>query len=163
MYRRIGAADEHGRGLSDATLRRVHATLMSALNTAVRRGLLERNPAATVELPRRTRTSTNVWTADQFAAFMNAIVDDPLYPLYLLLGLLGLRRGEVCGLHWSDVDLEVGLPAVRQQLVVVDGRPVLGEPKSASGHRRVALDAATVDLLRAHRDDQQRQRQRGRR
>lgn len=46
---------------------------------------------------------------------------------------------------------------IRQQLVVV-GKPVFGEPKSASGHRIIALDAATVDLLRAHHDDQQRRR-----
>jgi integrase len=157
MYRRIGAGD-HGRVLSDATLRRVHATLMSALNTAVRRGLLDRNPAATVELPRRSHTNMSVWTAEQFAAFMDAIVEDPLYPLYLLLGLFGLRRGEGCGLRWADVDLDNGCLNIRQQLVVVHGRPILGEPKSASGHRRVDLDAATVELLRGHHDDQQRRR-----
>lgn len=56
------------------------------MNTAVRRGLLERNPAATVELPRRARPGLEVWSADQFAGFMNAIVEEPLYPLYLLLG-----------------------------------------------------------------------------
>ena len=95
--------------------------------------------------------------AQQVAEFLGGIVDDDLYPLFMLLALCGLRRGEVVGLRWSDVDLEHGTLHIRQQLVAVGSDVVVGEPKSKGGHRRIGLDAATVDLLQCHRATQQQQ------
>lgn len=83
-----------------ATLERVHATLMSALGTTVRRGLIDRNPAETVELPVPARPELVVWTAEQMGEFLGGIVDDDVYPVFLLLALCGLRRGEAVGLRW---------------------------------------------------------------
>src|SRR5688572_15826765 len=80
MYRELAMRhDEHGRGLSVATLRRIHATLMSAMNTAVRRGLIERNPAATVELPRVDRGPMRAWTAEELVRFLTLTEREPLH------------------------------------------------------------------------------------
>src|SRR4051794_35175198 len=77
MYRLLADQETRaGKTLSVATLRRIHATLMSALNTAVRRGLLERNPAATVELPRVAQARVETWTAGQLGQFLDAIIED---------------------------------------------------------------------------------------
>jgi integrase len=155
MYRLL--ANQEGRGgkqLSVASLRRIHATLMSALNTAVRRGLIDRNPAATVELPRAHRTRPRTWSPAELAAFLAAIEEDPLRLLYRVLGLAGLRRGEAVGLRWVDVDLNAGLLRVEQSLVKVDGRSVIGPPKSAAGARVVAIDDETARQLHWHREAQ---------
>ena len=78
------------------------------------RGLIDRNPAATVELPRApSRTRTATWSAEELGRFLDAIRDDRLHLLYLLLGLVGLRRGEAVALRWGDVDLNAGSAADR--------------------------------------------------
>src|SRR4051794_18381375 len=104
-YREIAMVSVGDRPLSAATLRRIHATLMSALNTAVRRGLIDRNPAVTVELPRARRSRPATWSGDDLARFLDVIAGDRLLLVYRLLGLAGLRRGEVVGLRCVDVDL----------------------------------------------------------
>ncbi|MCW2784995.1 MAG: Integrase [Marmoricola sp.] len=155
MYARIESGNgARTRPVSTATRRRVHATLNSALSTAVRRGLIDRNPATTVELPAVRKARVDVWTAVELGRFLGLISDDRLHLLYVLLGLRGLRRGEVVALRWSDVDLDHGYLRIEQSAVRVGNRSVIGPPKSASGARVVAIDAATVDRLGRHRDQQ---------
>lgn len=152
MYQLIatGDAEDGVTSLSVSTLRRIHATLTSALNTAVRRGLIERNPAATVELPPVRRPRVATWTAEDLGRFLEATEQDRLHPLYLLLGLVGLRRGEAVALRWVDVDLNQGLLRIEQSAVKVAGRAVVGPPKSASGARTVAIDDETCRRLQWH-------------
>lgn len=80
------------------TLRRIHSTLTRALNTAVRRGLIERNPAATVELPPARRPKVTTGTAEDLGRFLEATEGDRLHPLHLLLDLVGCaeERGSRC-------------------------------------------------------------------
>jgi integrase len=127
---------------------------MSALNTAVRRGLIDRNPAATVELPRAPRSRPSTWTAGELAGFLEQIAEDRLVLLYRLLGLAGLRRGEAVALRWVDVDLNAGHLRVEQSLVKVDGRSVIGPPKSVAGARVVAIDDETARRLLWHQEVQ---------
>ena len=151
MYRDIAdTAPSSGQPVGPATVRRVHATLMSALGSAVRRGLLERNPAAFVELPRAPYPRMRVWTAAQLAEFLDFVGQDRLHPLFLLLALTGMRRGEAVGLRWVDVDLDQGVLRVEQQIVAVAGERHVGPPKSANGRRTVALPARLVEALRWH-------------
>jgi integrase len=152
MYRQIVAASKGGeRPVGTATLHRVHATLMSALNVAVRRGLLRRNPASTVELPASQPTRPQLWSLAQLVGFLDAIVDDRLHPLYTLLALRGLRRGEALGLRWSDVDWQQRTISIRQQIVAVGTDVALGPPKTHAGIRTIAVGEELTDLLRAHK------------
>ena len=151
MYRDIAGSDQgDGRPLSVATLRRIHATLTSALNTAVRRGELDRNPAATVELPPAARSRATAWSADELHRFLMLTQDDRLHLLYLLLGLVGLRRGEAVALRWCDLDLNQGLLCVERSAVQVRGVAVVGPPKSSAGARTVVLDDETCRRLQWH-------------
>jgi integrase len=151
MYQLLG--DQEGRGgkaLSVSSLRRVHATLMSALNTAVRRGLLDRNPAATVELPPVVKPRLTAWTEAELGQFLRHTQGDRLHLLFVLLGLVGLRRGEVVGLRWENVDLNQGTLRIEQSVVRVGKETVVGPPKSASGARTVAIDEETARRLHWH-------------
>ena len=151
MYRDIAASGRpNARPLSVATLRRIHATLTSALNTAVRRGDLVRNPAATVELPPVVRPRATAWSDEELCRFLALTGNDRLHPLFLLLGLVGLRRGEVVALRWSDLNLNAGLLRVERSAVRVAGRSVIGLPKSSAGSRTVALDDETCRRLQWH-------------
>jgi integrase len=166
------------RPLSPATIRRVHTTLMSALNTAAKRRLIPFNPAVYVELEPEPRTRAAVWTEDRVAewratgrrprvavwtptqtgAFLDHAADDRLYALHHLIAFRGLRRGEAVGLPWADVDLNHELLTVSQQTVQYGATIDTGMPKSESGARTIALDTQTVDVLRRHRAQQAKER-----
>ncbi len=98
------------------------------------------------------------WTAEQLRRFLEQVEGDRLYAAWLLAVSTGMRRGEVLGLPWSDVDLAAARLAVRQTLVLVDGRPALSEPKTPRSRRTIDLDARTVDELRRWRVHQTRER-----
>jgi len=163
-----------GSPVSAATLNRIRATLRAALNAAVRRGLIDGNPARQAELPRARRPravvwtqervghwqqtgehpAVAVWTAAQTARFLNAIAGHRLYAAYHLIALRGLRRGEAAGLRWCDVDLDDGTAVISQQLQQYDGHLAVCPPKTPHSVRVIALDHTTVAALRAHRDRQ---------
>ena len=92
-----------------------------------------------------------VWRPEQLRAFLDHVRDDRLYAAWLLLATTGMRRGEVAGLRWVDVDLDAGRVSPRRPRVVVNYKVVVSEPKTAKGRRSLALDPATVAALREHR------------
>lgn len=155
---RMYAAISHGRRgrpLSPSTIRRIHAVLRSALNTAVKRRLLPYSPAEHIELAPENPKRPRPWTPDQCRAFLAATADDRLAGLYELMLVTGIRRGEAIGLRWEDVDLDGGALLVVQQITEVRGRSVVGTPKTKRGTRLVPIDDGTVALLRRHREAQE--------
>ncbi len=139
-----------GRGAT--TIRRVHATLRSALATAKRRRLITFNAAEDVDLPPAPRAHVAPWEVTELATFLDHATGHRLGPLYELMAFTGLRRGEACGLRWADVDLEQGVLHVRKQFVQVGHEVVEGRPKTRSGEdRRVDLGERAVGVLLAHR------------
>ena len=139
------------RPLSPTTVRRIIATLNSAMNYAVRKRKLDRNPVAAADRPRAARVEMKTWTADELGGFLDGVREHRLAPLITILATTGLRRGEALGLRWSDVDLGEGRLAVRQTLLAVNNHVQFGEPKTHRSRRSVDLDAATVVVLKAHR------------
>ena len=141
------------RGMGAATTRRVFATLRVALNKAVRQGLLATNPCASVELESEVehRAVAHVWTPEQVRTFLAHVGEDRLYALYLLVVTTGLRRGEVIGLRWEDVDLDAGLLLVQRSVVQIGGQVIEGAPKTRHSKRVVPLDSTTTTALRAHK------------
>ncbi|MBE1586710.1 site-specific integrase [Nonomuraea angiospora] len=96
-----------------------------------------------------------VWTEQQLAAFLTGVAQDRLYAAWWLAALRGLRRGELAGLRWTNVDLQAAELTVTQQRVHADGQVVVGPPKSAASCRVVALDAETIRVLTGHRERQE--------
>ncbi len=149
-----------GAVLSPRTVRYVHTIVRKALSDATRKGLIVRNPSDAATPPSAKSAKApemNFWSPAELHRFLAATEGDDLHPMLRLVAMSGLRRGEACGLRWSDVDLDTKRVHVRQQLVIVaagDGRheTVLQETtKSDAGRRHIDLDPATVAVLRAHR------------
>jgi hypothetical protein len=99
-----------------------------------------------------------VWTAQQLAAFLTTVADDRLYPMWWLIALRGLRRGEAAGLRWCDLDLNAGTITIAQQRIAYGRIVQVTPPKTAASRRTIAVDHATVRLLREHRHLQEAER-----
>jgi integrase len=143
------------RPISPATIRRVHAVASGALTSAVKGGLIGVNPAPSAELPKATRRKVTPWKPEEYATFLAAVAEHRLYAAFHLIGHTGLRRGELAGLTWANVDLEAGAITVRQTRVSVGYTVHEGAAKSDAGQgRTIPLDTGTVEILRAHRKRQ---------
>jgi integrase len=126
-------------GLAPRTVHHVHTCLHKALKDAVRWGYLTRNPLDAADPPRTRGEGVNemkTWTAEQLTAFLASTKDDRLFPLWRLLAMTGMRRGEACGLRWDDVDLENARLSVRRALVPHGDTIIVSEPKTARGSTR---------------------------
>lgn len=151
-------------GLSPNSVRRIAATLHRALRDAVDEGALTRNPASLAKLPKASagvHRDLQVWTAEELANFLDASAaneKDWAFPIFHLAAYTGMRRGELCGLRWSDVDLDAGSLSVQHTRVVVGTDTTEGPPKTAQGRRTVDLDKRTVQVLKAHRKAQDEER-----
>jgi integrase len=143
-------------GVAPATVHRVVATLRSALGSAVRAGHVAENPVRGVRLPIVPARPHNVWTVEQGQTFLSWCSGNGIRVLFRLALVTGMRRGELLGLSWSDVDLDAGDLVVRASRVVVGGEVITGSPKSRSGVRRIYLDLDTCKALNAWRWSQAR-------
>jgi integrase len=141
-------------GLSSRSTQVTVGVLKSAYTWAVNNGLLNRNPISGVQRPKVQRTATTTWQPEEARGFLKATSEDRLAVAWALLLTRGLRRGEVCGLRWSKIDLERGVLQVEATRVVVDGEVHESTPKTESGRRSVPLDPALVGLLRSHKASQ---------
>jgi integrase len=143
--------------LSERSVHKTHVVLGSALQHAVEMGLVRANPV--LQIPKKNRPKQSggsdkpemkVWSADQAAAFIAATAGDRWASIYDLDLNTGLRRGELAGLRWVDVDLDAAVLSVRRNRVVVDGQVLDVTPKSKKP-RVVDLDVETVAMLRRWR------------
>ncbi len=139
------------RGLSPASVRHCHSVARRALRDAIRNDLVPRNVADAATPPRVARKELSVWTADELRTFLAAVDDSRLYAAWWLLGTAGLRRGEVLGLRWQDLNLDTRRLAVVRSLVQRGRELEFSEPKTKRGRRSLALDERTVAVLEAHR------------
>jgi integrase len=147
-----------GQGLASKTVRNIHNVLHRALKDAVRWGFLVRNVADAADPPKGKSAEMRVWSPEQLRVFLEHVREDDLYAAWLLVTTTGMRRGELAGLRWADVDLDAGRLSVRQPRVVVANLPQPSEPKTVRGRRSLALDPVTVAALRRHRTRQHEQR-----
>ena len=115
-----------------------------------------RNVANVADAPTTSRNSRtmSVWTSDELRAFLDAISDHYLYPLYLLAATTGMRRAELAGLVWRNVDLDTARLTVSQQLLSVEYKLIDSDLKTPTSRRTIDLDPHTVTQLRLHRRHQ---------
>ncbi len=147
------------RGLAPKTVRNVHVLIHRALVDAVAWKYINDNPASNVKPPKLSRTRREVWTPEQIQTFLTSVQNDRFAALFLLELTTGIRRGQVCGLKWSAVDLEAGEITVHDNRVVVGGHArdkAGGKTKERrpddlhrSGHRRRVTELARGSEPRA--------------
>jgi integrase len=145
-----------GQGLTAQTVLHVHRTLSQALAHAVKTGVLFKNPAEQVKPPRPPRREIAILSKPEVATLLRAAEDTPLYLPVLVGATTGMRRGEILGLRWSDLDLKRGTLTVNQSLERLGGKTALKPPKTAGSRRAITLPALTVEALSAHRAEQAR-------
>jgi len=135
--------------LSRTTVHMAYSTLRSALNAAIREQVITWNPCTAVKVEGPDRPEMAVWTPEQVSVFLaHAQEREPhLAAAYQIAAWRGLRRGELAGLRWSDIDLDAGLLRVERS-VGYSGE--VGSPKTARGQRTVSLGRRLVLALRAH-------------
>lgn len=147
--------------LSLKTVREVHVTLHRALEDAVRWDYLEINPAHRANAPSATaarnqrKKAISTWTAEEVHRFAALHREHPFYALWLLAASTGMRRSELLGLRWKDVDLSRARLAIRQVLVKVGGKAQFKDaPKSANGYRTIRFSPVVVAALEVLRSAQ---------
>ena len=126
--------------------------LFSALKQAVRWQLLPRNVVEAVDPLKETPTKMKLWMPAEARRFLNTAREHRLYPAFYLLMSTGLRRGELLGLRWDDVQGD--MLRVEQSLSLVKNKPTLSLPKTERSIRRVALSLDIIALLAEHRERQ---------
>lgn len=143
-----------GRPLAASTKRRAIVTVKAVVAHAVRMRWLSYDVTAHLEPPAQkvivAVTEGDFWTPEQMGGFLDHIADHRLGGCYALT-LLGLRREEVGGLRWSDVDLDGGQLRIRQARVDVNGRDLIGDPKNARSSRDLPVPPRELAILRAMR------------
>ncbi len=138
-------------GAGPRTRQAVYTLLRQALQQAVRWNLVPRNACEGVARPRVPRTRIRVLDVDEVRLLLEAARGDRLEALYVLAVTTGLRQGELLALRWCDIDLAARTLTVQRNLVQLNGRLEITEPKTAASRRRVDLPCVAVAALEAHR------------
>jgi integrase len=138
-------------GLSPKTVRHVRGVLGTALGRALKWGLVARNAASLTDSPKVIRPQIRAFTCDEAKGFVDAAKGERLEALYLLTVTLGLRRGEVLGLKWKDIDFDAFTVHVRAALQRVNGSLVLAETKTNRSRRPLPLLDFVAKALRLYR------------
>jgi integrase len=125
--------------------------LKQALEWAVSVDLLPKNPATRVKQPKWTPKERTVWNAEEARRFLATAESDTHRALWVVALATGLRRGELLGLRWQDLDLDAGRLTVKQSLVMLKGKAVIQAPKNKAALRSVRLTSDAVAALRAHK------------
>lgn len=146
-------------GLSPTSVLYVHRVLKHALGDAVRWGYLPRNAADLVKAPRVEHSEMTVWGPEDVRRFFDAVADDRLFAMWVLMVTTGMRRGEVVGLRWKDVDLGARRVSIVQTLVDVGYEVYVSAPKTKKGRRAVALDVHTARVMAERRSCQRAERE----
>ena len=144
--------------VSDGTIRYLHRLLRAALQDAVNEDeLLTENVTKRLRMNHKYRAKFTPWTADEARQFLRSVPrEHRWYALYAMALMLGLRRGEVLGLSWSDLDFEHATVRVRHGLHRVEGELRLGLVKTDGSARRLPLPRPLAAILRAHQAVQKR-------
>lgn len=147
-------SEKQPKGLSAKTVRNINQVISSAMDMAVRHKLILSNPTEGCELPKVEHREMKTLPAEQLGAFLREAKESGVYELYYLDLATGLRRGELLGLKWEDIDLQNGIIHVRRQVARVDGEVKELPLKTKNSYRNISISQDAVAMLtemEAHR------------
>jgi integrase len=139
------------RGCGARTILYAHQRLSQALDQALKMGLVSRNVTDLVKPPRIERKEMHTWTAYEAQKFMRTAKDCVYGPIWIVALTTGMRRGELLGLRWQDIDFDRKVLHVRQTVGVLHGKTEIKPPKTNSSRREVPVPAEVLKALREHR------------
>jgi integrase len=141
--------------ISTRTVGHAHRVLHKALTDALRHELITRNPASVVSPPKVTASEVAILDADQVKAVLTAMRDTVIYPQIVVLLSTGIRRGELAGLQWTDLDLDAGKLRIERAIEKTRAHGLrVKQPKTKHGRRAISLPASAIETLKAHRKAQ---------
>jgi integrase len=140
-------------GLSPRSVRYRHVVLHKALQTATKWGLVARNVADGVDVPRARQTEMQTWDEYEVARFLEAAKGSPYYALFHTALFTGMRRSELLALQWRDMDLHQ-IYVNRSLHQLKDRSYVFTQPKSAQSRRTIALSPSSILALAEHKERQ---------
>lgn len=140
-----------GSGLAPKTVKNTHVVLRKALADAERLGLVPRNAASAARAPTARRPEFKTWSSDDLKVFFESIKENRLRAAFVVLATTGMRRGEVLGMRWRDLDSYAAQLSIVQTLTTVKWEPIITQTKTQRSRRTIYLDTFTVDALRDHR------------
>jgi integrase len=142
-------------GLSAQTVYHIHRILFAALRYATKHNMVGRNVAEAVDPPRPEHREMTTADADGIRRLLEAVKDTHYYPVFFTAIYTGLRRSELLGLRWGNVDLDMATVSVTDTIHYMrDGRVIIRQPKSRSSRRNVDLPPALAIMLREHKAKQ---------
>ena len=161
MYRRLkteGRIHEHpemNHQLSDSMVRHIHSALHAALKDAVQAHVIPRNPTEGATAPKPNYKPKRILTGEELDAFLAVVEQDEVWRDFFQTELMtGLRRGEICGLQWSDFDGDTGtLKVCRTLHSQRKGEYTVGETKTNQGMRTIILPHSVTEILRRRKVD----------
>jgi len=136
------------KGLSVKTVRNINQMISSALNCAVEQRLIPSNPTKGCVLPKLERKEMKILPPESLGTFFEEARRSGVFELYYIDLATGLRRGELLGLKWSDVDLEKGIIYVRRQILRQNGEVVEAPLKTKNSYRSIAIGADAIKVLK---------------
>ena len=142
---------KQSKGLSAKTVRNIHQIISSAMKLAQEQKLIASNPTEGCALPRLEHREMQTLPVEQLQSFLREAKDSGVFELYYLELVTGLRRGELLGLKWEDVDLERGDLRVRRQVARINGEVVEAPLKTKNAYRTLPLAEDTIDVLKAQK------------
>lgn len=143
-----GRKDGKG-GLSPKSVRMHINVIRQTLEEAVKEDVISKNPCHYLTLPRNQRYQSTFYNAQQLQDLFDAIQDDPLYPLYKVVALYGLRRSEALGLKWDSVDFENNTLTIKHTVSKVTQTVEKDSTKTASSYRSFPLLPEVAAIFRA--------------
>ena len=150
-------SEKQPKGLSAKTVRNINQVISSAMDMAVRHKLILSNPTEGCELPKVEHREMKTLPAEQLGAFLREAKESGVYELYYMDLATGLRRGELLGLKWEDIDLQNGIIHVRRQVARVDGEVKELPLKTKNSYRNISISRDAVAMLtemEAHRSSE---------
>ena len=148
---RLQYVDKFGAGLSDRMVRAVHASCRSSLERAVQDGLITRNPAVGCKLPPKKAREMEVLCKEELRRFLLQAKEDGFYEMFMLDLATGMRRGELLGLQWSDLNFRTGELHIQRQVYCVNGKLTVNKPKTKTSDRTIILPKSVVGVLAEYR------------
>jgi len=148
---RIEAKDQP-KGLSAKTVRNINQVISSAMDFAVAQKIIPENPCKAVALPKVEHKEMQTIPTEQLQAFLQEAKATGVYEMYYIELATGLRRGELLGLKWTDIDWKNGIIKVRRQIARVDGQIVEAPLKTKNSYRTVTISQQAIEVLKQQKE-----------
>ena len=141
-------ATNQPKGLSAKTVRNINQVISSAMDFAVAQRIVSVNPCKAVALPKVEHKEMQTIPAEQLQAFLTEAKASGVYEMYYIELATGLRRGELLGLKWSDIDWKNGIIKVKRQIARVDGKVIEAPLKTKNSYRTVTISPQAMEVLK---------------